>query len=89
MVTSMGRFWWLVSFVVMTLAPSVYACEGCKEPSNVAGASGVIGISTGFSLSVIFMLGMLAVLMTGMLLMIRRACRQLDARHQSVAVQAR
>src|SRR5258708_16518803 len=41
---------------VLANAPAVMACEGCKEPSSVAGNGGVDGISFGFSASVIFML---------------------------------
>ena len=47
--------------------PSLVACEGCKTPSNVAGASGVAGIGASFSWSVLFMLGMLAFVMGGMI----------------------
>jgi hypothetical protein len=63
--------------------PSLLACEGCKEPSNVAGQSGVVGIGASFSWSVVFMLGMIAFLLTGMVLMMVRSCKQLAAQHNS------
>ena len=66
--------------------PSLVACEGCKAPSNVTGASGVAGIGASFSWSVLFMLGMLAFVMGGMILMMVRACRQLAERRQQVTV---
>ena len=74
----------LTSVLLMNYLPSVLACEGCKEPSSVAGDSGVGGIGASFSWSVIFMIGMLSVLLTGMLFMIVRSCKQLAAQHSSV-----
>jgi hypothetical protein len=73
----MVRFVFLLAGLSMSYLPSLLACEGCKEPSNVAGDGGVAGISASFSWSVIFMLGMLAFLLTGMLFMIMRSCKQL------------
>ena len=73
----MLRFLSLLGASLMSYAPSLLACEGCKEPSNVAGDSGVAGISASFSWSVVFMLGMLAFLLTGMVLMMVRSCKQL------------
>ena len=83
---SMLRLLWLISVLLMSYLPSLVACEGCKEPSNVIGASGVGGIGASFSWSVLFMIGMLAFLMTGMVLMMIRSCRQLAAQRQRVAV---
>jgi len=68
--------------------PSLVACEGCKAPSNVTGASGVAGIGASFSWSVLFMLGMLAFVMGGMILMMIRSCRQLADRHTRVTVES-
>lgn len=82
----MARYFWTIAMLLLTNLPAVFACEGCKEPSSVAGASGVNGVSLGFSVSVMFMLGMVATLVGGMLCMIVRTCKQLDAR--SVAVPA-
>jgi hypothetical protein len=62
----MPRLLWLISALLMGYLPSLVACEGCKEPSNVIGASGVGGIGASFSWSVLFMIGMLAFLITGM-----------------------
>jgi hypothetical protein len=73
-----GLFW-------MNLLPSLLACEGCKEPSNVAGASGVSGISAGFSWSVLFMLFSVASIIGGMTLMIVRSCRKLEAAREVAA----
>jgi len=73
----MRRVFFLLSALLMSNLPSLLACEGCKEPSNVAGDSGVAGISASFSWSVVFMLGMLAFLLTGMVLMMVRSCKQL------------
>ena len=84
---SMPRLLWLISALLMSYLPSLVACEGCKEPSNVIGASGVGGIGASFSWSVLFMIGMLAFLMTGMVLMMIRSCRQLAAQRQRVAVE--
>jgi hypothetical protein len=78
----MLRFLSLLVASLMGCLPSLMACEGCKEPSNVAGDSGVIGISASFSWSVVFMLGMLAFLLTGMVLMMVRSCKQLAAQQQ-------
>jgi hypothetical protein len=67
---------------MMSNMPSLLACEGSKEPSKVAGDSGVAGISASFSWSVIFMIGMVAFLLTGMVLMMVRSCKQLaEQRH--------
>jgi hypothetical protein len=68
----------LFSLLWMTFVPSLMACPGCKEPSNVAGASGVNGISAGFSWSVLFMLFSVASIMGGMIFMMVRSCRQLE-----------
>ena len=85
---SMLRLVWLLSALLMSYVPSLVACEGCKEPSNVIGASGVGGIGASFSWSVLFMIGMLASLMSGMVLMMIRSCRQLAAQRQRVAMES-
>ena len=85
----MFRFLSLVGALLMSYAPSLMACEGCKEPSNVAGESGVGGISASFSWSVVFMLGMLAFLLTGMVLMMVRSCKQLAQQHHRVGEASR
>ena len=84
----MLRLLWLISALLMSYVPSLVACEGCKEPSNVIGASGVGGIGASFSWSVLFMIGMLAFLMTGMVIMMIRSCRQLATQHQRIAVES-
>jgi hypothetical protein len=81
---SMLRLVSLTGIFLTNYLPSVLACEGCKEPSNVAGGSGVAGISASFSWSVVFMLGMLTFLLTGMLFMIIRSCKQLAAQQNAV-----
>jgi hypothetical protein len=81
----MLRYLSLLGVLLISYAPSVLACEGCKEPSNVAGDAGVGGISASFSWSVVFMLGMLAFLLTGMLFMIVRSCKQLAERQNQVS----
>jgi hypothetical protein len=81
----MLRFLSPLGALLMSYAPSLVACEGCKEPSNVAGDAGVAGISASFSWSVIFMLGMLAFLLTGMLFMIVRSCKQLAEQQNQVS----
>jgi hypothetical protein len=68
-------------------APAVMACEGCKEPSSVAGGGGVDGISLGFSASVIFMLFMVGSILGGFAWMMAKSCRQLDAAHRAAATQ--
>ena len=73
---------------VLANAPAVMACEGCKEPSSVAGNGGVDGISFGFSASVIFMLAMVGTLLGGLFWMAARSCRQLEAAHRAAATQA-
>ena len=83
--TRMVRLMSVTGVLLMSYLPSVLACEGCKEPSNVAGASGVGGISASFSWSVIFMLGMVAFLLTGMLFMIIRSCKELAVQQNPVA----
>ena len=85
---SMLRLLWLLSALLMNYVPSLVACEGCKEPANVIGASGVAGIGASFSWSVLFMIGMLAFLMSGMVFMMIRSCRQLAAQHQRIAVES-
>jgi hypothetical protein len=77
----MLRCFSLVGALLMSYLPSLMACEGCKEPSNVAGDSGVVGIGASFSWSVVFMIGMLGFLLSGMVLMMVRSCRQLAAQH--------
>jgi hypothetical protein len=81
----MVRLMSVAGVLLMSYIPSLLACEGCKEPSNVAGDSGVGGISASFSWSVIFMLGMVAFLLTGMLFMIIRSCKELAAQQNPVA----
>jgi hypothetical protein len=71
----------LAGVVFLGNLPALFACEGCKEPSNVAGQSGVAGISASFSWSVLFMLGVTAFLLTGLVLMMIRSCKQLAALH--------
>jgi hypothetical protein len=78
----MLRLFWLLATLLMNYVPSLVACEGCKEPSNVTGASGVSGIGASFSWSVLFMIGMLAFLLSGMVFMMVRSCRQLAAQRQ-------
>ena len=85
----MLRFFFLLGALLMSYVPSLLACEGCKEPSNVIGASGVGGISASFSWSVLFMIGMLAFLVSGMVVMMIRSCRQLAAQRQRLAVESR
>jgi hypothetical protein len=70
---------------VLANAPAVMACEGCKEPSSVAGNGGVDGISFGFSASVIFMLIMVGSILSGFAWMMARNCRQLDEAHRSAS----
>jgi hypothetical protein len=72
---------------VLANAPAVMACEGCKEPSSVAGGGGVDGVSFGFSASVIFMLFMVGSILTGFAWMMARSCRQLDEAHRSASGQ--
>jgi hypothetical protein len=81
----MVRLMSVAGVLLMSYIPSLLACEGCKEPSNVAGDSGVGGISASFSWSVIFMLGVVAFLLTGMLFMIIRSCKELAAQQNPVA----
>src|SRR5260370_25333603 len=78
----------LLAALLMNYAPSLVACEGCKEPSSVTGASGVGGIGASFSWSVFFMIGMLAFLMSGMVLMMIRFCWQLAAQRQRIGVES-
>jgi len=78
----------LLSLFWMSFASSLMACPGCKEPSNVAGASGVSGISAGFSWSVLFMLSAVATVLGGMILMFVRSCRRIEAGRQIAAVRA-
>jgi hypothetical protein len=85
----MLRFFSLLGALLISYLPSLLACEGCKEPSNVAGDSGVAGISASFSWSVVFMLGMLTILMSGMLLMMVRSCKQLAEQRHRVAAGSR
>jgi hypothetical protein len=85
----MLRFLSLLAALSMSYLPSVMACEGCKEPSSVAGESGVGGISASFSWSVVFMLGMLAFLLTGMVLMMIRSCKQLAEQQNQVSKASR
>jgi hypothetical protein len=82
----MLRFLSLMAALLMSYLPSLVACEGCKEPSNVAGDSGVAGISASFSWSVIFMIGMVAFLLTGMVLMMVRSCKQLAKQRHPGAI---
>ena len=77
----------LTSVLLINYLPSVLACDGCKEPSSVAGGSGVGGISASFSWSVVFMLGVLGFLLTGMLFMIIQSCKQLAAAQQNPAAE--
>jgi hypothetical protein len=74
----------LIIGLLMSYLPSLVACEGCKEPADVTGASGAGGIGASFSWSVLFMIGMLAFLMSGMVLMMVRSCRQLAAQRQAL-----
>jgi hypothetical protein len=84
----MLRLFSLLAALLMNYVPSLVACEGCKEPSNVIGASGVSGIGASFSWSVLFMIGMLAFLLSGMVFMMIRSCRQLAAQRQRMEVES-
>src|SRR5258708_39362332 len=59
---------------VLANAPAVMACEGCKEPSSVAGNGGVGGISFGFLASGIFILVMVVSILGGVFLVASRSC---------------
>jgi hypothetical protein len=83
----MLRFVSLLCLLWLNVVPSLLACPGCKEPSNVAGASGVNGISAGFSWSVLFMLFSVASIIGGMTFMIVRSCRKLEASRAAVSNQ--
>jgi len=72
----------LGTFLFLSYIPAVFACEGCKEPSSVTGASGVDGISAGFSWSVIFMLGAVGSVLGGLVWMVIRSCKQLSAEQE-------
>jgi hypothetical protein len=85
----MLRFLSLLSALFLSYLPSLLACEGCKEPADVTGASGAGGIGASFSWSVLFMIGMSAFLMSGMVLMMIRSCKQLAAQRQRIAVETR
>jgi hypothetical protein len=78
----------LLSALLMSYVPALVACEGCKEPSDVTGASGAGGIGASFSWSVLFMIGMLAFLMSGMVLMMIRSCWQLAAQRQRIGIES-
>jgi hypothetical protein len=84
----MSRYLALCFLFMTSFVPSLFACEGCKEPSSVAGSSGVNGIGAGFSWSVIFMIGMISLLVAGMIVMIVRACKQLEAQQSAAVVQS-
>ena len=84
----MLRLFSLLAALLMNYVPALVACEGCKEPSSVSGASGVGGIGASFSWSVLFMIGMLAFLISGMVLMMIRSCRQLAAQRQRIEVES-
>jgi hypothetical protein len=80
----MLRFLSIIGVLMLSYGPSLMACEGCKEPSNVIGDSGVGGISASFSWSVVFMLGMLAFLIFSLVRMMIRSSRQLAAQQAQV-----
>jgi len=80
----MRRFVWVI-LACLSSAPTLLACEGCKEPSSVAGSGGVTGIGAGFSGSVLFMLAMIAGLLGGMIWMIAQNCRQLQSSHAVIS----
>jgi hypothetical protein len=82
----MVRYFWTVTALLLANLPAAFACPGCKEPSSVAGDAGVSGISLGFSVSVLFMLGMIGTILGGMLCMIVRTCKHLDSRTGAVGV---
>ena len=79
----MFRFVSLLAALSMSYMPSLMACEGCKEPSNVAGDSGVAGISASFSWSVLFMICMLGMLLSCLIVMMIRSCKQLAQQQQA------
>jgi hypothetical protein len=82
----MLRVLFLGTSLVLSYIPAVFACEGCKEPSSVTGASGVDGISAGFSWSVIFMLGAVGSVLGGLVWMMVRSCKQLSAEQEGVSL---
>jgi hypothetical protein len=81
----MRRVFFSVLTLLLAAIPSALACEGCKEPTNVAGSGGVDGISAGFSASVIFMLAIIGSLIGGFIWMIARSCKQLESAHREAA----
>ncbi|HTC13626.1 MAG TPA: hypothetical protein VK692_05360 [Chthoniobacterales bacterium] len=80
----MFRFLSMIGVLMLSYGPALMACEGCKEPSNVIGDSGVGGISASFSWSVVFMLGMLAFLLSSLVRMMIRSSQQLAAQQAQV-----
>src|SRR5260221_10506283 len=70
---------------VLANAPAVMACEGCKEPSSVAGNGGVDGISFGFSASVIFILVMVGGIFCGFFLLASRCCCPMEVAYRAAA----
>src|ERR1700692_2319218 len=85
----MMRFLSLFGALLIGYLPSLMACEGCKEPSSVAGQSGVGGISASFSWSVVFMLGMLAFLLTGRVSRMIGAAKDLPAKPKKESIAPR
>ena len=81
-ILTMLRLVSLLGLLCMNLAPSLMACPGCKEPANVAGASDLSGINAGFSWSVLFMLCSVASIMGGLIFMMVRSCRHIEARQE-------
>jgi hypothetical protein len=79
----------LLSALLISYAPNLLACEGCREAADVTGASGAGGIGASFSWSVLFMIGMSASLMSGMVIMMIRSCKQLAAQRRHLAVESR
>ena len=74
---------WSISLAI-AISQSVMACPGCKDPASVTGLplssaqKSVELVNAGFSWSVIFLLGVPALLVGGIGAFIVKTCRRLD-----------
>jgi heme/copper-type cytochrome/quinol oxidase subunit 2 len=71
----------LLTAFALTGIQSVFACEGCRVPNPSEPATIQAGI--GLSWSVLFMLVVVAVILSGMTWFITKTCRQVDRQNQS------
>ena len=77
---------WVLGVAVIFAQQAAQACPGCKQ-NLVDGKAALNGTSIGFSLGVLFMIGMVAGVLGALGYMMNRCCRIIAAQQQAAMAQ--